>query len=279
MSDSSPIICKPTKWFIWRAVAMLVMFSVFAGLFVKDGIWGYKEENLHWYLKKSFDQAGAEFQRLQEEKGDAFSEAVWADFAKEQKVKFSDEAEQVLPEGTEVVQSWPQELIDGFALMDEKGGQNGAQKIWEDYTKAKSWDAEVAEKAHTPWKIKEQFVAASVAGALIAITLFFLIRTLRRNITADDQALHTQDGRTIAYTDMVKIDKRKWDTKGLAIVHYKDGEEEKTAKIDGMVYGQFKEEDGAPAEKLFARVMENFKGEVIEYVEEDEEDEEDESEE
>ncbi|MGB0775675.1 MAG: hypothetical protein ACPGUY_07500, partial [Akkermansiaceae bacterium] len=59
----------------------------------------------------------------------------------------------------------------------------------------------------------------------------------------------------------------------------KDGEEEKTAKIDGMVYGQFKEEDGAPAEKLFARVMENFKGEVIEYVEEDEEDEEDESEE
>ena len=69
---------------------------------------------------------------------------------------------------------------------------------------------------------------------------------------------------------MVRVDKRKWDTKGIALVYYMDGGEEKKAKIDGMVYGQFKEEDGAPAEKLFSKVMENFKGEVIEYADLDE---------
>ena len=39
-----------------------------------------------------------------------------------------------------------------------------------------------------------------------------------------------------------------------------------------MVYGQFKEEDRAPAEKLFSHVMENFKGEVLEYIDTDDDD-------
>jgi hypothetical protein len=68
---------------------------------------------------------------------------------------------------------------------------------------------------------------------------------------------------------MLRIDKRNWDTKGLALIYYKDGDTEKKAKIDGMVYGQFKEEDGAPAERLFCYLMDHFKGEVIEYVDED----------
>ncbi|MDB4480727.1 hypothetical protein N9040_10230, partial [Akkermansiaceae bacterium] len=40
--------------------------------------------------------------------------------------------------------------------------------------------------------------------------------------------------------------------------------------IDGMVYGQFKEEEGAPAEALFQKVLENFEGELIELVDENE---------
>lgn len=262
-------VCKPTKWFLWRAVAMLVMFSVFAILFLKDGLWGYKEENLHFFLKKSFDDAGMQFQKMQN--GEGFDEAAWKNYASKQKVNFPDDAEVVLPSGTELSQTWPQALVDGFGVMQEKGAQPGAQKIWEDYTKDKSWDAEVAHEPYTAWKIQEQFVATGVAGLLIGVTLFFLIRTMRRKITADDEALHTQDGRSIPYTDMVRIDKRKWDTKGLALIHYNDGGEEKQTKIDGMVYGQFNEEDGAPAEKLFSYVMERFKGEVIEYVDEDDE--------
>ncbi|MDB4534933.1 hypothetical protein N9197_00545, partial [Akkermansiaceae bacterium] len=36
------------------------------------------------------------------------------------------------------------------------------------------------------------------------------------------------------------------------------------------VYGQFKEEEGAPAEALFQKVLENFEGELIELVDENE---------
>ena len=92
-----------------------------------------------------------------------------------------------------------------------------------------------------------------------------------RSISADDEALYTQTGKRIPYAEMVRIDKRRWNTKGMALVYYKEGGEEKKAKIDGMVYGQFKKENGEPAEKLFNHIMENFKGEVLEYVEDDEE--------
>ena len=39
------------------------------------------------------------------------------------------------------------------------------------------------------------------------------------------------------------------------------------AKVDGMVYGQFRPEDGAPAEKLFQRIRSNFSGELVELEE------------
>ena len=64
---------------------------------------------------------------------------------------------------------------------------------------------------------------------------------------------------------MRRIDKRKWESKGLAYVYYEDQDGGmKKAKVDGMVYGQFREEDGAPAERLFRRILQNFSGELIE---------------
>lgn len=247
---------------------MLAMFSVFAVLFLYDGVWGYREGNLHYFMHKTFDGAGAGFQEKEKESG--ANEASWKDFAAKQPCIFPEDAEAILPEGTDLKMTWPLVLVDGYTIMKEKGGQNGANKLWEEYTAEKGWDAETGEHPMDAGKISQQFVAAGVAVVLVLGSLFILIRTMRRTIQIDSEALTTQQGQRILFSDMVRIDKRKWDTKGLALVYYKDGGEEKKAKIDGMVYGQFKEEDGAPAEALFARVMENFKGEVLEYVDEEE---------
>lgn len=247
---------------------MLVMFSVFAILFLQDGIWGYRDKNLQFFVHENFKKAGIEFQQMHDETG--FSEEKWQAHASAQTCQFPENAEAIMPKDADLAMPWPDSLVNGYALMSEKGGQNGASDLWKEYAGANKWDIEPAEHPMEAHKIREQFIAAGVAGVLIAITLFFLFRTMSRSIKADDEALYTQDGKRIAYSDMVRIDKRKWDTKGLALVYYNDGGEEKKAKIDGMVYGQFKEEDGAPAEKLFSYVMERFKGEVIEYVDEQE---------
>jgi hypothetical protein len=264
------LICKPTKWFLLRALAMLVMFSVFAVLFVKDGIWGYRDKNLQFYVHANFVQAGTEFQNMENDEG--VSDSTWKSYAGAKKCTFPNDAGKIFPKGADLDMAWPDVLVNGYAVMSDKGAQNGAVKLWEEYSASKKWSSDPGEHPMDAGKIREQFYATGVAGLLIVTTLFFLIRTMRRSIRVDGEALYTQTGQRIAYADMVRIDKRKWDTKGLAIIDYNDGGESKKARIDGMVYGQFKEEEGAPAEKLLAYVMDRFKGEVVEYVthEEDE---------
>ena len=92
-SQDAPI-CKPTKWFLWRAVAMLVMFSVFAVLFLQDGIWGYRDKNLQFFVHENFKKAGIEFQQMDGE--DGVSEEKWKTHAVAQKCQFPDDAETTL---------------------------------------------------------------------------------------------------------------------------------------------------------------------------------------
>ena len=90
-----------------------------------------------------------------------------------------------------------------------------------------------------------------------------------------EQGYYPPGGDLIPFENMLTLDKRKWETKGLATLTYKDGDGEKKAKIDGMIYGQFKEEEGAPAEAFFQKVLAGFEGELIELiVEKDEEEDE-----
>lgn len=269
-STNSPdrLVCKPTKWFFWRAFLMLLMFVVFIVLFLQDGITGYREKNLQYYLYENFQNAGMEFQRMQDAGG--FSESKWKEYASNAKCSFPDDAQDILPRGTDFEMAWPASLASNYEMLSQKGGQNGAIKLWEEYAAERKWDAAPIDHPMDAGKIREQFYAAGVTGLLALATLYFLVRTMRRTISADSEALYTQDGRRVPYENMVRVDKRNWDTKGLALVYYMDGEVEKKVKLDGMVYGQFKEEDGAPAERLFRHLMKHFKGEVIEYIDDEE---------
>lgn len=259
--------CRPTKWFFWRALMILLMFLVFLVLFLQDGLTGYREKNLQFYIYENFKSAGLQFQKMQQE--GKLSAPKWQQYVASQECEFPKDASEILPRDTQLPMPWPKSLEGNYDLMVSKGGQNAAIKLWEAYAAERKWDSEPMDHPMNAGKIREQFYAAGVTGVLALFALFILLRTLGRSISVDDEALYTQDGKRIPYSDMLRIDKRNWDTKGLALIYYKDGDAEKKAKIDGMVYGQFKEENGAPAERLFCYLMDHFKGEVIEYVDPD----------
>ena len=246
---------------------ILLMFVVFLVLFLQDGLTGYREKNLQFYLYENFKSAGLQFQKMQQES--QIDEPDWQQYVSAQQCEFPEDASDILPRDTNLPMMWPESLASNYDLMSAKGGQNGAIKLWEEYAAERKWDSEPMDHPMNAGKIREQFYAAGVTGILALFALYVLIRTLGRSISVDEEALYTQDGKRIPYTEMTRIDKRNWDTKGLALVYYTDGGSEKKAKLDGMVYGQFKEEDGAPAERLFRYLMDHFKGEVIEYVDED----------
>ncbi len=55
--------CKPTMWFIGRAVLMALMFLGFGGYFFYDGAVGYPQKNLEYFMRSAFVEAGNLFNK------------------------------------------------------------------------------------------------------------------------------------------------------------------------------------------------------------------------
>ena len=258
---SERIVCKPTSWFLLRAVAMLLMFGVFAAMFYRDGSTGYREENLAYYLQSAFKKAREEFQAKKE-----LSPAEWRAHAEAQTVPFPEDRS-VLPAGTQVPMPWPPVLHDAGRMKASLSEQES--KLFDDYRGEQGVKKEAPEKPFDARKILEQWVVFWICLTLFIAALFVLLRTIRRSIAVDGEALYPVDGGRVPFADLVRLDLRKWETKGLAFLWSRREGGERKIRIDGLTYGGFKKEQGEPAEALMRRVRENFRGEIIEFVSED----------
>lgn len=267
MSESDQIVCRPTNWVKIRGVLILLMLGVFAFLFYKDGKIGYREKNLHYFVHSLMTEQAPAIANDSEKEFDVES---WKVFAEGKSVVFPESSKGPIPESAEGMK-WPAELADNFAAVKE--GNNEAVKLWKDYAKREEWDQKPVEQPYDQGQINTQFYFAYGCAAMFVVVLFFFLRILSRKMVVTDEAFFAPGAKKIAFSDMRKIDKRKWDVKGIADIFYDEGGVTKKAKVDGMVYGQFKKDDGEPAERLFAKIMENFKGEVVEYEETEEEEE------
>ena len=269
---TASIVCKPTPWFLFRAAAMLLMFGIFTVLFFVDGKWGYREKNLSYFVSQAFEEASAEFKL----KMDDITPEAWRAYAQAQSIDFvhreaQDEEGEVVPvpAGTPVPMPWPPVLHDYEALKAAANQSPG--KLFDDYRLEAGIKKDAPDKAFPEGKIFEQWVVFWICLTLTAGALVVLLRVLGRSMAIDGEAFHPAAGAKVPFADLVRLDLRKWDTKGLAFAFAKtpSGGERKL-RIDGLTYGGFKPEQGEPAEQLMRALRENFTGEVIEYVTEPE---------
>jgi hypothetical protein len=260
MPTASPdkIVCKPTSWFILRAVAMLLMFSVFAAYFAFDGAVGYRKKNKEYFIHASFKKARDEFES--KSKDGTLTANSWKEHAATRSVWFPEDS-YLLPKDLQQPMPWPAILHDY-----EKMKPLQSHLLWREYSGAHGYDDEPKEKPLSRREIQEQWYFAVLAAVLSVVTLFFLLRTLRRSISADQEGIISQTGKRIPYPDLKSLDLRKWVTKGLAFATYDGASGKGRVRLDGLTYGGFKKEDGEPAEKLMQLIRSRFSGEIIEYT-------------
>jgi hypothetical protein len=160
---------------------------------------------------------------------------------------------------------WPPVLHDHQVLEVSLGQSAG--KLFDDYRLEAGIKKEAPENPFPGRKILEQWVVFWICLALTAVALAVLLRVLGRSIAIDSEALYPATGGKVPFADLVRLDLRKWDTKGLAFAYAKTpAGGERRLRIDGLTYGGFKPEQGEPAEQLMRALRERFTGEVIEYV-------------
>lgn len=281
MSNTQIIECKPSQWFKIRAVAVSAMLLFFSLWFFKDGYWGYRDKNEAVVMKQLFlaeDEAPAKnvdfaVRAIDEFKKLEYTAESWKTFASGQTIPVPED-KNLLPRNFDYNQKWPEEIVNGY----EELSQNKVLSLWKEYTNKTKIDFEPSEKLYEAGTIREQFIVCGICIALLLYALFISLRIMGRSMKVTPTGYSPPGGSEISFSTMFKVDKRKWDNKGLAVIHYEESGEKKKAKIDGMIYGQFKAEDGAPAEALFSQIMDNFKGEVVEFVSDDEDEEETEGE-
>jgi len=252
---------------------MTVMFAAFGGYFYYDYKVGYKKQNEQLYYYNAFNslerQPGVEVHpQLQEA---LKSEEAWKGFAEKQQITLPEEGAEVLPEGKQVPEAWPQELVDGYQQLTQ--GEAGWYELWKVFTARTGREIGKPDAYKSKDTIQSQMNWAIGSGVLAAIALFFLVRTSRRSMVFENGTYISPDGVKVEVKNMYKIDQSRWKTKGLATIFYKDdaGNEGKV-KVDGMVYGQFNEGDPNNAEKLYQAILEGFSGEVEDVEDEVDED-------
>ena len=97
-----------------------------------------------------------------------------------------------------------------------------------------AWKLEVA-----PYKkedIRTQFLYAAFCLPIGFLLLFRLVRTLPKTVQADGDTLYAVDGATIPFASITDIDKRRWDRKAIAVVHYETGGTKGKTVIDDWIY-------------------------------------------
>lgn len=258
MTAPETIVCKPTPWFLLRAVVMLLMFGVFSVLFYKDGTVGYRKKNETYYLNKAFEASNNEFSKMNSD--GKLTPEVWKEYAARQVVAFPEDAS-VLPAGLNLPMPWPAILHDY-----EKMKPLQWNTLWREYSKDQGLDAKPPEEPYSAQKIREQWFVLAICSVLTLIAAFFLIRTVRRSISVDGEAVTSQDGKRVPFADLKKLDLRKWDTKGLAFIDYEGASGKGRIRIDGLTYGGFKKENDEPAERLMRQIRSRFSGEITEYT-------------
>lgn len=112
---------------------------------------------------------------------------------------------------------------------------------------------------HSKGDIIEQYVIGALCAAAGLVALGLMLLNRHRSVKADDQAYYPKPAVKVPFSDVFKIDTRKWRRKGLAYAYYRtDSDDEKRAVIDDLKF--------VGSQAILDRMIDNFEGELVEEV-------------
>lgn len=105
--------------------------------------------------------------------------------------------------------------------------------------------------------IATQWVQFAIVFPIGSYCLISLLLWSRRYVGCDSEKLYAHGGTEVPFGQITKIDATRWDTKGIALVHYDIGQGEKTLKLDDWKY------ERAPSDEVFERLVDQVDDEKI----------------
>jgi hypothetical protein len=219
--DPETIVCRVTPWFYRRMGILAAMLLFMGGYFLYDGKIGYRKDNAIAEEKVKFD---GEFLK-------SFDDAKSSGRLDEWMAKARAEGKPT--------------------------GENGEPPKWASYAAQRGWPEQP--KKHSEAEIFQQFEWGGAMLLLALVAIVHVLLTRGKQLTGHEQHMIMPNGAEVRFADVFRVDKRKWDNKGLAYVYHRTGGVARRAVVDDLKY------DGAG--RVLDRLLERFNGELIEKIE------------
>ncbi len=243
MAEGEAIECVVAPWYYRRLGLIILVLAGCGCWFLYDGMVGWPKSNHGADLYDAFHGAR--------------NGKNWADLERENGWSESDPGNDP---GT--AESLAESLAELRAAFEAGAGEQS----WREYTAARRM-SEHKPKRYLQEKIEGQFHWAYGAFLLAAGTAVVLLINAPKKLRADSEGFFPPAGGRVPLAGVFKVDKRKWDNKGLAYVYYREGDgPSRKAVIDDLKF--------AGAGKILDRLLANFEGDVVDRlpIPEDDED-------
>jgi len=134
--------------------------------------------------------------------------------------------------------NWPHEQERGLAF--DKLSVDGRQNEWDEFAKAKGWStspptAPLPEEEFDT-KIKLQYAMAALTATIGLPMLLLALKSRGNWIEWNGSAITTSWGESFNADQILLIDKKRWQKKGIAKVTYQDGESKRRFVVDDFKY-------------------------------------------
>src|SRR3954467_3632900 len=93
---------------------------------------------------------------------------------------------------------------------------------WNKYASSKGIVAKPPEKHYQRGDIIEQFVIGGIATAVGVLLFVYWLTQRNRQLKLEDGAVYTPSGARVPFTSIRGVGKKRWDSKGIAVVRYED---------------------------------------------------------
>jgi hypothetical protein len=151
--------------------------------------------------------------------------------------------EKTIPEGSTEPLGQYDLRAELIKLLEEhqKKDLNEIREDWKKYAASKGWPEGVPldKDTNEPKKIyaiNGQYIWVCVAGLAALGFLSRLGYMLGRWVESDDEGLQNKAGQQAKYSDITQLDKKRWQSKGIAFVHYQSGGGAGKIRLDDFYY-------------------------------------------
>ena len=122
------------------------------------------------------------------------------------------------------------------ALTYERFKEEDRLTEWEEIARQRGWPTENPGEAKTDIDIHMQLVIAGLAAVPAVWFLVLFLRARGRWIELNETGLRTSWGRELEFGQIVSLDKKKWRSKGIAKINYRQKGRKRRLVLDDWKY-------------------------------------------